>query len=102
MDARRLYTANVTEMRLVYQLNRRAFVRAIIQRVDYDRNAAVYTLAPGTDETSLLSQLLFSYKLNPRTVLFLGYSDNYYGQDGDAPRQTDRTVFAKVGYAWTP
>lgn len=102
VDAGRLYTANVTEMRLVYQLNRRSFVRAIFQRGDYDRNAAAYTLAAGTDETSLLSQLLFSYKLNPRTVLFLGYADNYYGQDADDLRQTDRTVFAKVGYAWTP
>ncbi|MCP4573071.1 MAG: carbohydrate binding family 9 domain-containing protein [bacterium] len=102
VDDGRLYTANVTEARLVYQINRRAFVRAILQRAIYDRNAAVYSANAGVDETSLLSQLLFSYKLNPRTVLFLGYADNYYGQDGQDPEQTDRTVFAKIGYAWTP
>ncbi len=102
VDEGRLYTANVTQARLVYQFNRRAFLRAILQRADYDRNAAVYTAAAGVDEISLLSQLLLSYKLNPRTVLFLGYSDNYYGEDGADPEQTDHTVFAKIGYAWTP
>jgi Domain of unknown function (DUF5916) len=102
VDDGRLYTANVTEARLIYQLNRRAFVRVVLQREDYNRNAAVYTATHDYDETSLLSQLLFSYKMNPRTVLFLGYADNYYGADGADPAQTDRTVFAKIGYAWTP
>ncbi len=101
VDPGRLYTANVSEARLTYQINRRSFLRLILQRADYDRNAEVYT-APGGDEESLMSQLLFSYKLNPRTVLFLGYSDNYYGAEGVDPEQTDRTVFAKIGYAWTP
>jgi hypothetical protein len=101
VDPGRLYTANVSEARLVYQFNRRAFVRLILQRADYDRNAAVYT-AGGSDEESLMSQVLLSYKLNPRTVMFLGYSDNYYGVDGVDPEQTDQTVFAKIGYAWTP
>lgn len=97
----RLYTANVSQAKLVYQIDRRSFVRLILQRAHYDRNAAVYAEG-GQDEESLLSQLLFSYKLNPRTVLFLGYSDNYYGLDGASIDQTDQTVFAKVGYAWTP
>lgn len=101
VDPGRLYTADVSEARLVYQLNRRSFVRLILQRADYDRNATVYA-SGGGDEESLLSQLLFSYKLNPQTVLFLGYADNYYGEDGADPAQTDRTVFAKVGYAWMP
>jgi len=101
VDAGRLYTADVTEVRLVYQLDRRAFVRAILQRASYDRNTALYAAAVPADETSLLGQFLFSYKINPRTVLFLGYAGNYHG-DGQADlAQTDRTVFAKVSYAWT-
>jgi len=32
-------------------------------------------------------------------VLFLGYSDNYAGFDGVDLTQTDRTIFAKIGYA---
>jgi hypothetical protein len=102
VDEGRLYTANVTEARLIYQLNRRAFLRVILQREAYDRNAAVYTVPENYDQTSLLSQLLLSYKLNPRTAMYLGYADNYYGEDGADPTQTDRTLFAKIGYAWTP
>ena len=52
------------------------------------------------EERSLFSQFLFSYKINPQTVLFLGYSDNYYGDRAIGVTQTDRTFFAKVGYAW--
>ncbi|MGB5354893.1 MAG: hypothetical protein WBM54_14870, partial [Woeseia sp.] len=48
-------------------------------------------------------QLLYSYKLNPQTVFFLGYSDNLL-EDDDLTDMitTDRTVFMKVGYAWLP
>ena len=41
------------------------------------------------------------YKLSPRTVLFLGYSDNYLGMGRIDLTQTDRTFFVKIGYAWT-
>jgi hypothetical protein len=48
-------------------------------------------------------QLLFSYKINPQTVFFLGYSDNLYEDDAlDTLEKTDRTWFMKIGYAWTP
>ncbi len=53
------------------------------------------------EEQSLTSQVLFSYKLNPQTVLFLGYSDSHYGDQTVDLTQTERTFFAKVGYAWT-
>ena len=48
----------------------------------------------------LATQLLFSWKLNPQTVAYLGYSDtSFAGDDYDLTR-ADRTFFAKVGYAW--
>jgi hypothetical protein len=48
----------------------------------------------------LFSQLLFSYKVNPQTVLLVGYSDNYSGLRDLNLTQTDRTFFLKLGYAW--
>jgi hypothetical protein len=48
----------------------------------------------------VFTQLLFSYKINPQTVLFLGYSDNYDDSDRKAVIRTDRTFFLKIGYAW--
>ena len=48
-------------------------------------------------------QLLYSCKLNPQTVFFLGYSDQHVDEDGlDSLTATDRTFFMKIGYAWTP
>ena len=98
--AGRLFTANISQMKLVYQLDRRTFLRAIVQYVDYHREAGLYVVDVPANETQALTQLLFSYKVNPQTVLYLGYSDSYYGLDEIDPVRTDRTFFAKIGYAW--
>ncbi len=98
---KRLYTANVDRLRLMYQFSRRAFLRTIFQYRHYRKNTALYA-DEGTSPTNegLFTQILFSYKINPMTVFFLGYSDDYYG-DRDVPIiQTNRTLFAKIGYAY--
>jgi len=58
------------------------------------------TFAIDSEQKSFFIQLLFSYKINPRTVLFLGYSENYFGDQGIRLTQSDRTFFLKLGYAW--
>ena len=87
-----LFTANLSQLRLVYQFNVRMFVRTILQYQDLERG-------PARDE-NLFTQLLFSYKINPRTVAFLGYSDSRVGTDTISLTQADRTFFIKLGYAW--
>ena len=105
VDGEDLLEVNLSELRTVYQINLRTFVRATFQYEDFRYNQDLYTAAevPSQDQ-HLFSELLFSYKLNPQTVLFLGYSDNQVGgevrQDEiiDLTR-ADRTLFFKVGYA---
>ncbi|MCP4146788.1 MAG: hypothetical protein GY757_03465, partial [bacterium] len=99
VEAGRLYTATVADTSLLYQLNRRIFLRSIIQYVDYNYNVENYTFELEPRFKHLFTQFLFSYKLNPRTVLFLGYSDNYQGNQAYRLKQSDRTFFAKIGYA---
>jgi len=97
----RLYRASVNELRTVYQLNVRTFVRAILQYTDIARNPDLYgdpDLAPSS--RSFFVQLLFSYKVNPQTVFFLGYSEGRQGWNGIDMIATDRTIFLKIGYAW--
>jgi len=94
-----LFEANLSQLRLVYNFNVRMFVRAIVQYTDIRRDPLLFPVPVDAHSKSTFSQLLFSYKLNPQTVLFLGYSDNYAGFDGVDLTQTDRTVFAKIGYA---
>jgi hypothetical protein len=100
VDGGELFEANLTQLRLVYNFSAQMFVRAILQRLDLERDPALYTFPVEPETETLFTQLLFSYKLNARTVLFLGYSDNQLGlQDIDLTR-TDRTLFFKIGYAW--
>jgi hypothetical protein len=99
-----LFTANLSQLTAVYQFNVRTFLRAILQYTDIDRTPSLYTSGIEVDEhtEALFSQLLFSYKLNPQTVLFVGYSDNSFGDQRVDLTRADRTLFLKLGYAWVP
>lgn len=97
----RFLEAALTQATLRYHLNVRTFVRAIAQYRDVERVPARFdnpNVPP--EETNLLTQLLFSYKLNPQTVLLAGYSDFSLGDQQYELTRTDRTFFLKVGYAW--
>lgn len=95
-----LYTANLSQFRAVYHLNRRTFLRAILQYTDVSHDPARYREPVAARATKLFSQYLFSFKLNPQTVLLAGYSDNASGGTNLSLTRTDRTFFVKVGYAW--
>ena len=100
VDGERLYTANVSYLKAIYQFNRRAFLRAIVQYADYEYETEMYGFELEPEERHLSSQVLFSYKINPQTVLFLGYSDSAFGdRDVDTTRY-EYTLFAKIGYAF--
>jgi hypothetical protein len=96
-----LFTARLTNFRLTYQFSIRSFLRLTLQQTNLSQNPANY-LAP-TDATlkSRSSQLLYSYKINPQTLFFAGYSDQGY-QDDQIERleKTGRSVFMKFSYAW--
>ncbi len=100
VNSAELYTANISQAAIVYQFNSKTFIRSIMQYVDYSYNVDNYTFAVDSEYKNFFSQLLFSYKFNPQTVLFLGYSDNYYGNQNFGISQADRTFFMKIGYAW--
>jgi hypothetical protein len=95
----RLYTANISRLSFVYQMNRRMFFRSILQFVRYERNPDNYTFDIDPEFENFFSQLLFSYKINPQTMLYLGYSDNHFGNQDINLTQSDRTFFMKIGYA---
>ena len=100
VDGGRLYTADLSELRAVYQFNVRMFVRALIQYTDVKRNPSLYRFETDARTKLLFPQLLFSYKVNPQTVLFVGYSSTRVGDETIDVTETDRTLFVKVGYAW--
>ncbi len=106
VDGGTLFTANLTQLSTVWQWNVRTFVRAIVQYTDVERTPALYIAQNPEDversSERLFTQLLFSYKLNPQTVAFLGYSDNSLADARIDLTRADRTFFLKLGYAWLP
>jgi len=100
VEGQRLYFVNASDLSVVYQFNVRTFFRAIFQFTDVRRNLDLYAFPVEPTTKDLFTQLLFSYKINPQTVLFLGYSDNYLGTRDFSITQIDHTFFIKIGYAW--
>jgi hypothetical protein len=100
IDEGELYSANISELSAIYHFNVRSFFRAILQYVDYRYEPDFYTFEIDPEYQNFFAQLLFSYKLNPRTVLYLGYTSDSLGSHEYNLTQNDWTVFAKLGYAW--
>jgi len=98
-----IFNAAVHDMRFTWQFSAHSFLRFTAQIQDVERNPDEYIDEVDRQSKGVGRQLLYSYKLNPQTVFFLGYSDNHIDDDGLASMTaTDRTWFTKIGYAWTP
>jgi hypothetical protein len=100
----RIFAADLTDLRATWQFNVRSFLRLTLQQQIVDRNLAQFT-TPTFDERSKSrgSQILYSYQLNPQSVIFAGYSDNHRQNDELMTlTKTDRAFFLKFSYAWIP
>ena len=95
----RLFTAELPQVRLFYHFSRSLMFRGIAQWMRIHRSPALYSTPVAPLDQTFTTQLLLAYKLNPRTVLFLGYSDNYLGCPGASLLKKDQSLFVKLGYA---
>jgi hypothetical protein len=101
VDSQQLFTANLSDFRATYQFNQRQFLRLILIYSDIDRNQQNYTFDVDASSKGLGTQLLYSYKLNPLTKFFIGYSDSAYQDDVlTSLTKSGRSVFMKLSYAW--
>jgi len=94
-----LFHTHLVELRSTYQFTPRTFVRWIAQYFTIRRDPQLFLATVTARDETLFNQMLFSYKLNPQTVFFLGYSDGYVGGADLSLAQRDRTLFVKLGYA---
>lgn len=94
-DGRRIFTVDLPQARFLYHFSSRAFTRAIVQYRSVERDPLLYVVPVPRRQRDLLTQLLFSYRLDAQTVFLAGYSDDY-----DNSEQVSRAVFAKVSYAF--
>ncbi|MDU0353097.1 hypothetical protein RS130_03375 [Paraglaciecola aquimarina] len=97
-----LFIANLTDLRFTYQLDQRQFLRLIAIYSDIERNQALYPNNEVHMQVKQLgTQLLYSYKLNPLTKFFVGYSDSAEQNTSiHSLTKNEQSVFMKFSYAW--
>lgn len=103
-DNARVYLANLTDLRFTYHFDVYSYLKLGMVYSDVDRNPHNNPNGFYTEQEKVLeTQLIYAYKLNPQTALYLGYSDSSYQDDYlvDLEREK-RTFFAKFSYAWQP
>jgi hypothetical protein len=99
ISGQRLFTARVSRVRGVYTFTPRSFVRAIVQYVSTERDPALYLEPVDPKSAFMASSILFAYKLNWQSVLFVGYGDNRELSDLSKLEKSGRQAFVKVSYA---
>lgn len=99
-DGGNVFIANQSDLRFSYQFNIRQRLRLSVINTNINRDTSLYSSSVDSHTRRLSNQLIYSYKLNPKTLLFLGYSDSgREAQDFDLTT-TNRTLFMKFSYAW--
>jgi hypothetical protein len=104
-----LFRAQLADMRIAYQFNIRSRLQLSLVYTDIERNPSLYLDNQDADPdndvgatyANLGSQLIYSYKINPLSLFYLGYSDSSFSNDQvQSLTLSDRTLFAKVSYQW--
>ncbi len=97
----RLFTSQIERLRATYTFTSKMFLRTIVQNQRTNRDRSLYTFRVNQHGGSLASQLLFAYKLNWQTVMYVGYGD-VRGVTAEEARfePLNRSLFLKVSYAF--
>ena len=108
----RLFTAQVERLRAQYMFSPQMFVRAVVQNRRTSSNPLIYGVDLPLRSGNLSSQVLFAYKVNWQSVLYLGYGDirdvNEEVDDTNPAHRvykrdfllSNRQVFFKLSYAF--
>ena len=100
--AGRLFKANATQLRGTYTFSAKSWLRLIAQSLQVDRRPELYdnpeNVTPRSE--SLNGSLVFAYKLNWQSVLFVGFGDSRRLDDLDRLKPASEQVFVKLSYAF--
>ena len=102
-DGGTAFTASVLNAGGSWQFDPRQRLRITVQGSKVDRNQALYADAVNESARDWAAQLVYSYKLNPRTAVYAGASYGAF-MDDDNPELfgSTRSVFLKLSYGWQP
>ena len=97
---RRLLKAEVARLRSVYTFSARSWLRLIAQRQETERNPLLYHDEVDPKVGGYSGSLVFAYKLNWQTVVFLGLGDQRELDELDELQPSSRQAFFKISYAF--
>ncbi|MGS0680883.1 DUF5916 domain-containing protein [Shewanella sp. 125m-7] len=102
VDDGRLFTANLSDLRLSWHIDIYNFIRVSSVYTDIERDPNLYLYSkPNRNYQQLGNEILYGYKLNPQSVFYLGYSNGLKADDNiESILKTEETYFMKVSYAW--
>ncbi|GIU05136.1 hypothetical protein TUM4261_06500 [Shewanella sp. c952] len=102
VDDGRLFTANLSDVRLSWYIDIHNFIRVSSVYTHIERDPSLYQYgSPNKEQQNLGNEILYGYKLNPQSVFYLGYSDGLKSNDSiDSLMKTEETYFMKMSYAW--
>jgi len=95
----RLFTASVLRARALVHFSSRAYLRLIGQWAGTTSDPALYPFPVDAKEGGFEGSVLFTYKINWQTALYVGYGDERALDERDDLRRTSRQLFAKISYA---
>ncbi|MEX2259718.1 MAG: DUF5916 domain-containing protein [Woeseia sp.] len=102
-DGGTAFRAFALDSRASWQFDPRQRLRLSVQASEVERDPALYATTVERRSRNVAGQLLYSYKLNPRTAGYLGYSHGAYADDDQLQlADRDRAVFLKLSYGWQP
>ena len=99
----RLFNAELAQLRSTYTFNAKSWLRLIGQWRRTERRPELYDIPEDHDELSerFDGSLVFAYKLNWQTVLYVGYGDSRELDElQDNLEPSSREAFLKISYAF--
>jgi hypothetical protein len=100
-ESAKVFSAHLTDLRFSYQFSIRSYLRLSIIYANIKQNPFNNNGEVVQHSKTLGSQLLYSYKINPQTLFFAGYSDNALKNDNVQDlKKLERSAFIKFSYAF--
>jgi hypothetical protein len=95
-----LFKAQVARLRALYSFSPKSWIRLIGQWVDTERRPELWTFPVERRSGDFAGSLVFAYKLNWQTVLYVGVADNRVLDVEEQLEPAERQAFFKISYAF--
>ena len=97
------FDASVADLRLGWQFTPQQRLRLTLQGSQVLRDQSLYATTINETARDWAGQVVYSYKVNPRTALYAGASYGAFMDDDNLELfGSTRSVFVKLSYGWQP